>query len=215
MIFDYKTNKDDCLRTLKCDRIVIAGEESCCVITMDGLKEILELKPTQEEADTKIVLHANHYMVSTLFHVTIYSPSGDTDIIVLAVSLLKEFKERVTIIDGHGKDKKHLELDVIELEEPFISGLIGFHALTGNDFVRFRRGKKRCFEVFEKKPNIHFGGTFELEQNIFQAIEEYICHLYGSKKKKVDKYDITCFTKNTVMRTKQLICQPYHHVSMY
>ena len=76
LIFDYiKTNKDDCLRTLKCDRIVIAGEESCCVITMDGLKEILDLIPTEEEADTKIILHANHYMVST-FHVTIYSPSG-------------------------------------------------------------------------------------------------------------------------------------------
>ena len=41
---------------------------------------------------------------------------------MLAVSLLKEFKERVTIIDDHGKDKKHLGLDVIELEEPFVSG---------------------------------------------------------------------------------------------
>ena len=70
----------------------------------DLTKEIPELASTQEEADTKLILHANyHLMSSSSSDVTIFSPSGDTDIIVLAVSLLKEYKSRVSIMDGPWK----------------------------------------------------------------------------------------------------------------
>ena len=73
------------------------------------LKEISELSSTQEEADIKIFLHANHYLESSSSNLTVYSPSGYTDIIVLAVTLLNNFKERLSLIDGHGKDRKYIE----------------------------------------------------------------------------------------------------------
>ena len=130
---------------------------------------------------------------------TICSPSGDTDIIVMAVTILNNFKERVSLIDGHGKDRKYIELSEIELEEPILSSLIGFHALTGNDFVSsfFRKGKKKCFGIFEKKFKVQkalmlLGDSCELKEDVFTPLEEYVCALYGSKKKKVDevRYDI-------------------------
>ena len=63
--------------------------------------------------------------------------------------------------------------------------------------------------MYEKKAKIqealaHLRDTFELAENIFQTIEEYICHLYGSKKKNVD--EVQYFYKKNSNAKKQLIC---------
>ena len=49
-----------------------------------------QLESNQPEADTRLILHARDALQSTTSDVYIYSPSADTDIIVLAVSLLHD-----------------------------------------------------------------------------------------------------------------------------
>ena len=49
------TRKDSCVK----------GQENC-------QKEVHELIPTQEQADTKLVLHAHHYLEYTPLNVVIY-----------------------------------------------------------------------------------------------------------------------------------------------
>jgi len=78
--------------------MVVSGEELCFEVKYNELKEISELSSTQEEVDIKIFLHANHYLESSSSNLTIYSPSGYTDIIVLAVTLLNNFKERLSLM---------------------------------------------------------------------------------------------------------------------
>ena len=83
--------KDKCLGTFNYERIVISATEILCyAVTKDEIKEIPELSSTQEQADTKIILQTNHYLETTSSNVSMHSPSGDTEIIVLAVSLLRD-----------------------------------------------------------------------------------------------------------------------------
>ena len=116
------------------------------LLTFARISNITELETSHEEADTKIILHAMNLRQTQTHNVnvTIFSPSGDTDIIVLLLAFLKDHKEHILIIDGHGEDKKILKLSDIDLEENLIHPLTGFHAITSNDYVSsfFRKGKK-------------------------------------------------------------------------
>jgi len=194
LIFGYiKQEKNQCFQVLKCEAIILSNEDECVKLTSRDKEDQLELQTTQEEADTKLILHAHHYLQSTNQCVTIYSPSGDTDVIVLAIALLKPFNERVYIMDGHGQHKRNFELSSIDVEDTLIQALIGFHALTGNDFVSsfFRKGKKRCFEILEKKAKYQnalalLGNTWELSDEIFNIIQQFVCQIYSSSKREVN-----------------------------
>ena len=74
------------------------------------------LSSNHEEADKKVIAHAIEYLSSSNEKkVLIRSPSGDADIIVLCVSLLYTYKERVFIDNGTGKSRKLIWLGGINL----------------------------------------------------------------------------------------------------
>ena len=112
----------------------------CFLLTFAGISNITELETSHKKLDTKIILHAIYIREAHDVNVTIFVPSGDTDIIVLLLAFLQDHKERILIIDRHAEDKKKLS-DIDFLIHP----LIGFHAITdnGNDYVSssFRKGK--------------------------------------------------------------------------
>ena len=66
---------------------------------------------------------------------------------------LQDHKELSLIIDGDGEDKTILKLSDIDLQENLIDLITGFYGMTGNNYVSsfFRKGKKKCFGVLEKK----------------------------------------------------------------
>jgi len=182
--------------------IVISVEDECTKFTYDNQQTVLPLQTTQEEADTKLILHAHYYLETTMSNVTLYSPSGDTGVVVLAIALLKLYNERVTIIDGHGQYKKSFQLNQVDLDGTVVNALIGFHAFSGNDFVSsfFRKGKKKCYEVLEKKSTYQdafalLGDTFELSDSTFKVIQQFVCHIYNSKKQEVNEARYELFHK--------------------
>ena len=65
---------------------------------------------------------------------TLISPSGDTDIIVLALGSLKEEKEKVTVIDGPKRKMMKFQLADVCIDAQLSECLTGMHAFTGNDF---------------------------------------------------------------------------------
>ena len=72
----------------------------------------------QEEADTKLLLHAKHVLDSDDRKlVLVRSPSGDTDIQVLLISTFLEESEqkRIYIDSGSGKSRKILHLDSVDM----------------------------------------------------------------------------------------------------
>ena len=153
LTFDYIKNEGlHCLETLNSQEMVLSSEDECVMIqlsenglTVDPYPELLS---SQDEGDTKVILHASKILEDDLnTFVTIRSPSGDTDIVIIMIGLLHKYGERVILDDFHGDKRKSYRLCDIELDADLIDSLIGFHAFTGNDFTSsfFRKGKKYLF----------------------------------------------------------------------
>ena len=96
-----------------------------------------------EEADTEVILHyANALSANKDGAVILCSPSGDTDINVLATALLQNYKIQLFIEYGSRINKKGYLLKDFALNEASSSALLGLHIFNGNDFVSsFFRGK--------------------------------------------------------------------------
>ena len=97
LLFEYlQLNKDDVLQTLRSDNLVCSSDNSCQVVSRVAVMVDLNLSSYQKEADTKIILHcANVLHRNHCENVCMWPPSGDTDIVVLAVGLLQELNDLV------------------------------------------------------------------------------------------------------------------------
>ena len=100
LIFDYiKTNALECFEQLASEEIVLASEDNCVSILLsNGVVTIAtnpQLISNHDEGDTKVILHAR-YILNTNPNslVTIRSPSGDTDVLVLIISHLHKYGVR-------------------------------------------------------------------------------------------------------------------------
>ena len=108
-----------------------------------------ELSSNQEQADTKVILHSGYTISTTEGSIILRFSSGDTDIMIIAISLIDASK-RVLVNYGNRKNRKGegIWLNSIDLDDNVRAALIGFHAFTGNDYVSsfFKRGKQGCFK---------------------------------------------------------------------
>ena len=78
----------------------------------------------------------------------IRSPSGDTDIIVLALALIDDLV-KVYFDYGNGKCRKLMCLGAVGMKGEGKKTLVGFHSFTGNDYIPaiFRKEKKHCWST--------------------------------------------------------------------
>ena len=113
---------------------------------------IVNLNSSQEEADTKLMLHAveaTSYGASTL---DIFSP--DTDVLVLAIRRYPMLLALSSMVVGAGDNRQRIPLGPIyfALGSVKAAALPGFHSFTGADVTgKFSgKGKKTWWKVFEK-----------------------------------------------------------------
>ena len=113
---------------------------------------IVNLNSSQEEADTKLMLHAveaTSYGASTL---DIFSP--DTDVLVLAIRRYPKLLALSSMVVGAGDNRQRIPLGPIyfALGSVKAAALPGFHSFTGADVTgKFSgKGKKTWWKVFEK-----------------------------------------------------------------
>ena len=193
--------KTTVLQELKCRRINFSMDGICYGITKDSVEVIDELSSNQEEADTKLLLHAKHAKeMDQNRSVLVRSPSGDVDINVLFTSMFKEDNTDIYIDYGSGKFRKILQLNSIDMSDEHKSALIGFHAFTGNDYVSsiFRKSKKFCWKLLEKnfrfvRAFIELGSAWDIDDALLSLLEEYVCNLFGKKQKDINKVRYTIF----------------------
>ena len=191
------------LNVLKTAKLVLSCEGECVLLTLTDCYPFNQLLSNQEEADTKVIAHSIQALTENTSHqVIIRSPSGDTDILVLATSLLYEYRSKVNIDNGSGKNRKLIWFGGLDLEPKRCEALIGLHAFTGNDYISsfFRKGKDQCWKVMEKFQKFEncfaeLGNSVELNMDTFSLLEEYVCHLYGIRSKTVDGVRYKMFQK--------------------
>ena len=195
------SNKEKAIQLLKCSIIYFSKEDLTLKIENFSVTSSIDLSSNQEEADTKVILHCQHAIETTEGPVVLRSPSGDTDIFVIAVCLINT-PERIFFDYGNGKNRKALWLHHVSISDDIKRSLIGLHAYTGNDYVSafFRKGKQACFKILRKNENLRKSFSdleqkWDLSDELFDSLEEFTCLLYGYKKKDINKVRKMMFDK--------------------
>ena len=192
---EFVKHSHDYLQLLSSEVIYFSIDGLCLQIKQVGVIEASQLSSNQEEADTEVLLHANHVLHENIDqNVVLRSPSGDIDINILCIAMFPLQVERIWIDYGTGDNRKVLKLNSIDMDEEKKLALLGFHAATGNDCVSsfFRRGKEKAWKLVEKYSRFKtmfssLGNSWEINEDNLRVFEEFVCHLYGGKGKSVDK----------------------------
>ena len=110
------------------------------------------MNSTQEEADTRLYLHAA-YAARTCSDVIIVSP--DTDVLVIGVSLQPLIAAHLYFHTGKGADLRTIDIKAIQesIGDDVSQALIGLHCFTGCDSVSAFYGRER------RKPSTYFSRT--------------------------------------------------------
>lgn len=189
------------LSILKTNSIILSGDNICHEVRLNGCFRIDYLCSDQEEADTKVVLHALDALSANTGNVAIRSPSGDTDIFVIALGIVNE-RSRLKFDYGSGTNRKAIWLDEVEIPSDHCNALIGFHAFTGNDYVSsfFRKGKSLCWKTMIKNNEYldcfkTLGNQWDVSDELKLTLEKYVCSLYSSSKKDVNEVRMDIFMK--------------------
>ena len=77
--------------------------------------QIPNLNSAQEEADTKVVLHANHALFGNEGVALVHSHSGDIDVVVIALSHFVYDADRVIFDSNAGRSRKACKMRDIDL----------------------------------------------------------------------------------------------------
>ena len=177
-------------------QLVIGGRckdgERCVAITRDSCVDVEDLKSNQEEADTRMLLHAK-YAAGQCQEAKIVIQSPDTDVLVLSAAPFEDIaskklwfrtgvKDRLPFVPVH---------DVCQnLSNRVLKVLPAFHALTGRDTTSPLSGigKKKPWNVFIRSA-VHqesltiLGQQPEVDEETAKKCEAFICDLYPSYKK--------------------------------
>ena len=99
-------NSQEMLELLSSEMVYISLDGVCLKITRDTVTEEIQLSNNQKEADTKLLLHANHVLHENQNrNVVLRSPSGGVDINILCLAMFP-FLLKLNSIDMD--DKKEI-----------------------------------------------------------------------------------------------------------
>ena len=134
---------------------------------------ILPLISSQEEAETKLVLHTK---------VSLEKTNEGTDIAIFVISLLWKFKERVILGDGHGKSRKKFSISDEDMESDIVDALIRLHNFLGNDYISsfFHKGINICFKAMI--PISRFLNMFKTLRGNWEIVANYVTKLRNKLK---------------------------------
>ena len=123
----------------------VTTEDQCWRLDADTCDPVPELECNHEEADTRMVLHAQHAGGTCVIH------SDDTDVFVLLLAHSRNLG-KCYMKKGRGAKTRIIELSIVvnSLEKQldpgidkhcFMKALIGVHAITGCDTISAFSGK--------------------------------------------------------------------------
>ena len=172
------------------DKEFVIGGETAFLAKNGQCYEVPALNSDHEEADTRMLLHAQHAS-ETSQRVVILSP--DTDVLILSVTHYDEIgceqlwfrtgvKDRLRYIPAH-KIATHLGPAICK-------ALPAFHSLTGCDSTSalFRVGKTKAWNGITKNQAhlnhlAEIGQSPDIDEQIATNAEVFICSLYDAAKK--------------------------------
>ena len=118
----------------------VTCESKCFRVTEDTWSEVESLYSTQEEADTRMLLHAKHAEAeSTAINIA----SQDTDVFIMSLSFAHEFAYQLYVKSGTQTREKFVDVQKVaaDVGHNLCCALPGLHSFTGCDSVSAFGGK--------------------------------------------------------------------------
>lgn len=168
----------------------------------------------QEEADTRIILHAAHGAEEGCSAVVV--AADDTDVLVLCLAFSDDIS--CPIFQKYGTKNRVRYLDITKLCQGLGDGvcnaLIGMHTYTGCDTVSAfsGRGKLRALKLIMRSELFHkvfheLGQSWELSLDLFMKLQAFTCKLYTASTKTEDintaRHQLLC-TQHGELESSQL-----------
>ena len=120
-----------------------------------NVETVHDLQCDHEEADTRLILHAQHAARANHQHVIIKSP--DTDVAVICINLQASISAALYFATGTKDKTRLLSVPVIceNLGQNISSALIGLHSISGCDSTSsfYGKGKKKMLTVARRDPS--------------------------------------------------------------
>ena len=180
-------------------KVLLVEEGHAYMLRSDGphvrQAEVQSLFSTQEETDTRVVLYCKYAADQGYEQVRVRSPDSD----VFFILLHHAAKLNVTIIFDTGTGNHKRLINVTELAEQFTpqycTSLLALHAFTHCDTTSAFKGigKIKPLKIIQKNPKFQaaladLGKTWELSDELGDAMEEFTCAIYGRQRvKSTDK----------------------------
>ncbi|KAK3106630.1 hypothetical protein FSP39_024006 [Pinctada imbricata] len=139
----------------------VCKEECFLLKSQDGETVTCDIVPelvsSQEEADTRIVLHCCHINSASDHIESIQVRSPDTDVFVLLLKFSLKMEKPILFDTGTGNKRRLINVTEIakQMDEHLVNALPAFHAFTGSDSTSFfvGRGKKHHGENLQRTQN--------------------------------------------------------------
>ena len=177
--------------------------DDCFKLSKEQWEAVMELRSTQEEADTGMFLHAHHAAGSG--HNAIIITSDDTDVLVLGVAFSDDIPCPMFQKCGTQNRTRYLDIHKLHasLGSSIAGALVGMHAFTGCDTVSAFAGRGKISTLKQLKSNrnyqevfLELGKFWEVSDALFEKLQAITCQMYVPS---------TCTTKVNLLRY-QLFC---------
>lgn len=166
--------------------LYVTGGEKCVHLTSESADDCPRLMSNHEEADARLLLHANDAASNGFSAVTVKSP--DTDVAILMCAFSHHIPSTLLLLTGTGNRRRVINMSAAGevLGGAVCEALIGMHAFTGCDTTSCfaHRGKRSALDLLKKSPAAceamsAVGQSFEpLSPSTLKKIEKFTCQLY-------------------------------------
>ena len=146
--------------------------------------QVDDLYCDQEEADTRLLLHANHMANSDFNKIIIWSP--DTDVTILACFFQEVIPADILIYRTTKLRNTFVSVKAISqsVGQNVCKALPGLHAITGCDTTSafLGKGKKKGLSLIKEQPDLcqcmqTLGESFDVSDQLFLDCESFVCSL--------------------------------------
>lgn len=181
--------------------LVVSGGFKEVRRSWSSVREDLQgLSSSQEEADTRIVLHARDATLSGYKQVNVIC--RDTDVLVLLLAHKHNLCDEVWMFSGTSRKKRFIPVHRIEIPEETRNSLLAFHAITGCDTTSqfCGIGKGSAWKALDSQTSnllTSIGETSPPTQHTIADGEAFVCQLYhkGTREVEINRERAAAFRK--------------------
>ena len=161
--------------------------KKCFQIMKDATSDVSELCSEQEEADTRMLLHAKH---AALTSSSVIIVADDTDVFILCLAFCNQIECRMFLKCGTKSRERYIDVNQVAAAVGVVvcKALPGMHAFTGCDTVSAFAGRGKIGAMKLLQGNVRFqeaftqlGKDWSLSTELFGILQEFTCRMYAMK----------------------------------